>query len=662
MDTKISPSLKKKLTELELLTNNDIVNYLPYRYDTYFLTHLDHSLKDKERVVFYGKIQGNLKYFRLFRRDLIQLYLAVDHGPVYLVKAWNQRYLLKTFHDNEDVTISATYDDKSHSLSLLRIYKGKLENEKAIKPQYHLYNLIQPHVFQALAVRLLKNDPYLLPLNVPQRFKEKYRLLDRREALLKVHQPIKYSDIYQGLRSLKYEEALNYTYGQKLLKRESSNFKKEGNQTLDRTKFEKFIDKLPYKLTEDQKTAVEEIYKDMYSTHLMDRLLQGDVGTGKTIVSFIATYLNYLRGGETAMLAPTDFLAAQHYENALKIFKDTDVKVALLTGSTSQENRRTVKEELLNGDIDLLIGTHAVFSKDIEYRNLGLVIIDEQQKFGVAQRAELLKKGEMVDLLTMSATPIPRTLSLTLYGDLDISTLKVFPSAARHVKTSIVDEKSPDVIEKVKRTIEEGKQVYIVVPTIIGETLNKSVIKVYKYYSLLFPGLTSLLHGKMNNEEKALARENFLSGKTPILVSTQMVEVGLDVKKATLMIVYNPTRFGLSELHQLRGRIGRDGSSSEFLLLVDNEDEENAKLKILTETDDGFKIAEQDLALRGPGEITGFRQSGLPSFQYLNVVDDVKIFQCAAMDSQEILDSNNPEDLAFKAQFSFSMEERNLRN
>ena len=316
----------------------------------------------------------------------------------------------------------------------------------------------------------------------------------------------------------------------------------------------------------------------------------------------------------------------------------------------------------MNGDIDLLIGTHAVFSKDIEYRNLGLVIIDEQQKFGVAQRAELLKKGEMVDLLTMSATPIPRTLSLTLYGDLDISTLKVFPSAARHVKTSIVDEKSPDVIEKVKRTIEEGKQVYIVVPTIIGETLNKSVIKVYKYYSLLFPGLTSLLHGKMNNEEKALARENFLSGKTPILVSTQMVEVGLDVKKATLMIVYNPTRFGLSELHQLRGRIGRDGSSSEFLLLVDNEDEENAKLKILTETDDGFKIAEQDLALRGPGEITGFRQSGLPSFQYLNVVDDVKIFQCAAMDSQEILDSNKAEDLAFKAQFSFSMEERNLRN
>ena len=213
--------------------------------------------------------------------------------------------------------------------------------------------------------------------------------------------------------------------GQKLLKRESSNFKKEGNQPLDRMKFEEFIDKLPYKLTDDQKNAVEEIYKDMYSTHLMDRLLQGDVGTGKTIVSFIATYLNYLRGGETAMLAPTDFLAAQHYENALKIFKDTDVKVALLTGSTSQENRRTVKEELLNGDIDLLIGTHAVFSKDIEYRNLGLVIIDEQQKFGVAQRAELLKKGEMVDLLTMSATPIPRTLSLTLYGDLDISIIEV---------------------------------------------------------------------------------------------------------------------------------------------------------------------------------------------------------------------------------------------
>ena len=419
---------------------------------------------------------------------------------------------------------------------------------------------------------------------------------------------------------------------------------RESNKSLSKIKKEPidldicapFIDSLPYKLTEDQETAAREIIEDMNQSGLMYRLLQGDVGTGKTLVCFVALFANYLRGDQGALMAPTDALARQHYANALKLFKNTKLKVALLLGSTPASEKKQIKQDLKEGYIDLIIGTHALFTKDTNYSSLGLVVIDEQHRFGVNQRIALASKGEHADLLMMSATPIPRSLALTLYGDLDISTLYTFPSTKRDVKTIIVNTEDEKIFKAVDYALSNDKQAYVIAPLIdFSEDGRFSVEQLYARYVLRYRAKVGLLHGKMKQEEKEEVLNKFYNGDIKILVSTQVVEVGIDVKNANTMIIYDATNFGLASLHQLRGRIGRDGSKS-FCLLATNE-EDTDKLNILTQSEDGFVIAEEDMKQRGPGELTGTLQAGMPDFAFLNVVDDYKIFVVARDDAKEIL-------------------------
>ena len=380
----------------------------------------------------------------------------------------------------------------------------------------------------------------------------------------------------------------------------------------------------------------------------MYRLLQGDVGTGKTLVAMIALYANYLRGEQGAFMAPTDALARQHYKTFSKLLSPYGLKVALLVGSTPIKERSLIRKALINGEIDIVVGTHVLFSKDINYISLGLAIIDEQHKFGVNQRLLLTSKGENADLLLMSATPIPRTLALTLYGDLDVSTLTDFPFKARNITTKIVKDDESKIFAKIQKSIAENKRIFIVAPLIIeSEEKQISVEKLFAKYLLKFPGKVALLHGKLDQDDKNFALQDFISGDSPILISTSVIEVGIDVPNADLMIIYDPTHFGLASLHQLRGRIGRDGNEATCLLVTNTTDEEELeKLSVLVNSNDGFYIAEEDLKRRGHGELGGVRQSGIANFVFVNLVDDFRMFEAARDDAKFIL--NNSSEVGFK--------------
>jgi ATP-dependent DNA helicase RecG len=448
-------------------------------------------------------------------------------------------------------------------------------------------------------------------------------------------------DVHQGMRVLKYEEALLFELRTQIVRGENRALVKDYRRHIDREKLANFIATLPYRLTADQKQALEEGLTDMDSPHVMYRLLQGDVGTGKTLVAALLAYANHLRSEQTALMAPTDALARQHFETLKALFKGTNMEIGLLVGAMSAEEKHNVLEDLSDGTLDLVIGTHSLFSKGVEYAYLGLAIIDEQHKFGVNQRSLLLDKGEHADLLLMSATPIPRTLAMTLYGDLDVSSLTAFPSGKRNVTTKLVLSSDPQIPLEIEKSLQSSHRVYVVVPQIEGEEEKDetSVKAIGELYKKRYPNKVTILHGQMKEEDKTVAMMAFRSGLCPILVATSLIEVGLDVKPANLMIIYSPSFFALSSLHQLRGRIGRDGTPALCLLALSGkeEDEDKAKLNVLLSTDDGFKIAEADLRLRGPGELAGVKQSGLPDFSYANLIDDFKIFECARDDAAAIL-------------------------
>ena len=367
------------------------------------------------------------------------------------------------------------------------------------------------------------------------------------------------------------------------------------------------------------------------------------------LVSFIALYENYKRGDQGALMAPTDVLARQHYQNALKLFANTKVKVALLVGETSASEKRRIYDDLQDGYIDIVIGTHALFTKSVTYSSLGLVIIDEQHRFGVNQRKALLDKGDHADLLMMSATPIPRSLALSIYGDLEISTLYTFPSSRRDIVTKVVSSDSQVIFDECDKSLEEKRKIYVVAPLIeYREDGRYSAEQLFARFLLRYGAKVGLLHGKMKNVEKNEVIERFTNGDIDILVSTQVIEVGIDVKIANLMIIYDANAYGLSSLHQLRGRIGRNGESSTCLLVYDEEEEEAVeKLNVLVNSNDGFEIAEEDLKMRGPGELTGIRQSGLPDFQYLNMIDDIKIFITARDDAKYILEHRDSQEFSY---------------
>lgn len=646
-----SPRLNYLLLKMGILDYPDVLSHYPRRYESYEYTSPKalYHLVDKQRIVIYGKLISTPKSLRFSRLSNVSFFFEDEQGGNYKVVAWNRPYLTKILNLKDSYTLSASYDAKRHELNLLNIKKGLIPVGERIVPVYSLPSEYPNHSYLQLVEKSLEQCRGNIPDLVPIRFREKYKLESRYGALCKVHRPQDMEDVRLGSRVLKYEEALLFSLKNQIIRRENKALHSSGKGYFNMNEVEAFIAKLPYPLTNSQRQAIQEIVTDMEDGSLMYRLLQGDVGSGKTLVAAICCYANFLRGSQSALMAPTDTLAKQHYESLSSLFSGWKVNIVLLTGKMDPQIKRGVLSDIADGSADIVIGTHALFSKGVHYNHLGLAIIDEQHKFGVNQRSLLAQKGDDADVLLMSATPIPRTLSMTIYGDLDVSTLTEFPSGEKKIKTKILTSEDKAVDERIQHCLKEGKNAYLVAPKIeAGEDELSSVKAVFELYKERYPGKCAILHGKMDEEEKEAAILSFKTGLCPIMVSTSLIEVGIDVAKADTMIIYEPQSFALSSLHQLRGRIGRDGSEALCYLCYDGNDPDDLdKLRVLEESLDGFHIAEEDLARRGPGEVAGVRQSGLPEFQLVNLVRDFKMFECARDDAAYLL--SHPEEEGFSA-------------
>lgn len=615
-----------------------VLEHLPRRYE--FINYSkDEDIVDKARITIYAQVISTLNLRKGARvKSVSFMVFSSSLKRSFNVVAYNREFLLKVLNPNDELTLWGIYDIKTNTISLINFSKGKIEEEDSIRPIYSLPLGLDNHTYQRTVGKALNELKDKIYSSVPYYFQNKYQLINKYLAFQNIHKPHFKEDIHQALRHLKYEEALMFSLQNKLIHEENKSLKKIKKEPIDLDICESFIKSLPFTLSDDQVKACQEIVDDMNDNSLMYRLLQGDVGTGKTVVSFVALYANFYRGDQGAIMAPTDALARQHYQNAIKMFASSKMKIALLVGSMTQKEKNNIYDALEDGSIDLVIGTHALFTKKVKYSSLGLVVIDEQHRFGVNQRQALLDKGKDADLLMMSATPIPRSLALTLYGDLDITTLRTYPNLTRNVATRIVSDEDKRIYEVIFKALDRNQKVYIVAPLIDMQEGRYSVETLFNKYSKIYKDKVVLLHGGMKAEEKENALAVFASGEKPILVSTQVIEVGIDIKSATLMIIYDATNFGLASLHQLRGRIGRDGSKSLCLLVTSKDDDEGKeKLSILEKTFDGFIIAEEDMKNRGPGDLTGLRQSGLPNFSYLNIIDDIKIFVTARDDASYIM-------------------------
>ena len=472
---------------------------------------------------------------------------------------------------------------------------------------------------------------------LPKEIVDNNNLIDKKTALEIIHNPVDLKKLKIARYRCKYEELFLFMLKINELKNKNNINNIGYSKDIDLEKVKDFISKLPFKLTLDQEKVLDEIFKDLKSEKRMNRLIQGDVGSGKTIVAIISMFVMKLNNYQSALMAPTEILAHQHYENMKKLFEGYDIKISEILGSTTKQEKNRIKEDLVNGKIDMIVGTHALIQDDIIFNNLGLIITDEQHRFGVNQRSNLRNKGNMPDVLYLSATPIPRTYALTIYGDMDISIIKNKPVGRKEIITRVKNNNEiKSVLIKMKEELDNNHQIYIVSPLIENEeSEDEDIMKLYRKFSLAFKNKNiGILHGKMNQKEKDEVMSKFINKDIDILISTTVIEVGVDVKNATMMIIFDAYKFGLSTLHQLRGRVGRNDLQSYCVLMTDRE---TPRLKIMEKTTDGFLLAEEDFKLRGSGDLFGVRQSGDMNFKIANLTEDYDILLKTKEESDIIL-------------------------
>lgn len=635
----IGPKVIKVLNEFEIFNIEDLLNYYPYRFDVLKRTPIS-DLHIASKVILDGNIES-LPQVIFFNKKMNKMTFRINTGSFLCnVVIFNRAFMKKNLELNAKVIIIGKYDSKYNTITASDIRLGTLSDVSTIEPVYHVSDKITN---KQLRQYIKAGLSCVNEINsfIPNYLKEKYNLLNKSDSLKNIHFPNNIEKLKSAINTLKYEEAFTFMLKVQMLKGKN---KEEGlTRNIDFNCITEFIKSLPFQLTEDQLESINTIYSDLTTSKRMNRILQGDVGSGKTIISFIAIYMNYLSGYQSALMAPTEILAMQHFENFQKLFQDRGINVCLLTGKTSMKDKKTIYANLKSGGIDVIIGTHALISENVIYHNLGLVITDEQHRFGVHQRSNLKNKGKMPDVLYMSATPIPRTYALTLYGDMDISSIKTMPNGRKEVITYLMNTSQiKDVLTKMYEELKKGHQVYVIAPLIeesekidmsnvylLEEQMNKAFGKLYNI---------GVLHGKMNNDEKDEVMQEFKNNAIDILISTTVIEVGVDVKNATMIVIFDAYRFGLSQLHQLRGRVGRNELQSYCVLISDREAE---RLDVLVCTNDGFKISEEDFKLRGSGDIFGIRQSGDMNFKILNVKHDYKFLAHAKQDVHDFLNNFN---------------------
>ncbi len=634
---------KELYQALNATSDEDVLRHFPSRYEDLTVTPFSMEPKNGERFVFHAS-PSYIKNFASRGISLIRFKLQIGTHLIDCM-VYNQPFYIQKLSAKRELCFVLYYSEARkvymvHSILDIDSYYVMT----GIKPVYNLPKTVSQSFFANQVKKILsvpRPSGYMLS-RVPQSLVEKYRLMNEYDAYRCVHLPRNRKDLYDGLRVFKYEEALSYCIRSLSDKKKLDELKKENFRTISHDMVNRFVKNLSYKLTLDQRNAIRDIVLDMEKEKVMNRLLQGDVGTGKTIVAFVSLYANYLRGKQGVLMAPTSELATQHYENAKKVFEGYDLKIAFLSGANGN-SKDTMKllEELSKGDIDILISTHSAISERVSFDSLGLCIIDEQQLFGVEQRESLLKKGKAVDILMMSATPIPRTLAQIINADIDVTTLNEFPSGKRNVETKVLTSMDPLIYKAIDKALSVHRQVFIVAPKITdGEKGGRSVEKLYDEISSRYPDKVQLLHGKIKKETQDEIIRCFADGEKPILVSTTVIQVGIDVSSACLLIVYDANYFGVSTLHQLRGRVGRSGDFSMALLVYDGADEDaKAKLDFLAKSSDGLAISQFDMKQRGTGSYGGTSQAGKSELMVCNFVDDLKMFECAKEDARKILSS-----------------------
>ena len=639
----VGPRALTLLSKIGINTVDDLVTHYPFRYEFLVRGNLEET-NDGDHIIIDGKIESSPILVR-FKAGLNKMnFRLVTASGIVGVSIFNRAFLKSQLTVGTTVTVIGKFDKSKNVITASEIKMESLSNKVKIEPVYHLTNgLTNKNMALYINMALLGQSKEIHD-SIPLKYQEKYNFSNKRMALNIVHNPPSKEKLKEAMIRLKYEELFEFMFKINYLKEENKKVNSGIEREIDESKVNDFISHLPYELTKDQVTAVNTIIKDLKSKSRMNRLLQGDVGSGKTIVSFIAMYANYLSGYQSALMAPTEILATQHYSNLKDIFKDFNLNMALLTGSTPKKEKDLIYEELKNGDIDIIVGTHALIQEDVTYHNLGLVITDEQHRFGVNQRANLQNKGQKPDTLYMSATPIPRTYALTIYGDMDVSTIKTRPKGRKKIKTVVKTNKEiKAVLEMMYEELKEGHQIYVIAP-LIEESENSDLTNVNDLKEKMTLAFGSkykidLVHGKMASAAKELIMNEFLQNKVQILISTTVIEVGVDVPNATMMVIFNAERFGLSTLHQLRGRVGRSELQSSCILISDND---TKRLEIMENTNDGFEISEEDFKLRGHGDLFGTKQSGDMTFKIADLKADYKILLQAREDSLEyLLDKEN---------------------
>ena len=646
----IGPVTLEYLNKLNINTLDDLIRYYPYRYNIYHPVDIS-SVTEEDVAVITGTIitQPNIFFIRKnFNRLLFNF---ETNGRIIKVVIFNRGYLKQHLTIGKSITVIGKYDKTKNTftasdIKLTPIYKTEVE------PVYHMVQGLKRKTLKNAIDNALAIDEFQYDV-LPDYINKTYDLIDAYSAIKEVHNPTSIELLKKAKIKLKYDELFEFMFKINLLKFKSRVFNDFYIKNIDDNVLSDILLYIPFELTEDQKSALNDIISDFKDEKRMNRLILGDVGSGKTIVAFIACLINLKAGYQSAILAPTEVLANQHYENFIKLFPGINVR--LLTGSTSLKDKKLIMEELSTGKIDILIGTHAIISDNIEFMNIGLVVTDEQHRFGVNQRKALQNKGLNVDVLYMSATPIPRTYALTIYGDMDISMIKTKPKGRKEIITKSYDMKHiKNVTDIITDEINNKHQVYAVVPLIDDEEDREELQDLKKIKELLSKHLSTsvkieMLHGKMKQADKDKIMNNYKEGKIDILLSTTVIEVGVDVKNSTVMCIFNAERFGLATLHQLRGRVGRNELQSYCLLISDNKSE---RLDVMCESNDGFYIAERDFELRGSGDLFGTRQHGDMVFKIADLRTDMKILLQCKKDSEEFINNNIENGFAYYPYYS----------
>lgn len=639
----IGPKTELLLNKLGIYEIDDLVTHYPYRYDVLRRTDLKTVTDPEQKIVIDGKVESVPLVIR-FRggTNKLNFRLSTQSGMVG-VSIFGRAFLKQNLPIGERIIVIGKYDSSKNIINASDIKFGYLTNQDKIESVYHSTSGLSQKILTNAINNALVNYGNVISDSIPKYLLDKYNFLNKKTALNIVHNPPNYDKLKEASLRLKYEELFEFMFKINYLrntnKKDNAGVERKTNKSID-----DFIKKLPFELTNDQKMALDEIIKDLSSSQRMNRLLQGDVGSGKTIVAILAMYYNYLCGYQSALMAPTEILAVQHFNNMKELFKGTGIVVELLTGSITKKDKQVIYNELKDGTINMIVGTHALIQEEVEYNNLGLVVTDEQHRFGVNQRSNLKNKGIKPDVLYMSATPIPRTYALTIYGDMDVSIIKEMPKGRLPVKTKVFNNKEmKNVYKLMEEELENNHQIYVIAP-LIEESEELDLTTVYTLrdkMNLIFGNRykIDIVHGKMKSKEKDLIMEEFKHNTVNILISTTVIEVGVDVSNATMMVIFDANRFGLSTLHQLRGRVGRSALQSKCLLISDKEEEK--RLMIMETCNDGFVISEEDFKLRGSGDLFGTKQSGDMTFKMANLRMDYKILVQAKNDSKEYLENHD---------------------